>query len=96
MKFMKTIAAVAFTATSAFALVAPSDTKTICLNAWEDANGVLHAGNCDESRNNETLNKELLANGCAEDQISLISREVANAKYDIEIRNCLPPNVVQL
>lgn len=97
MEFKKTVAALAITASSAFALMAPPEhTKTICLNAYEGADGSLYAGNCDEARNNETLQKELLENGCAKKQVSLTARKYQGGKYDIQVRNCLPPGVIQL
>lgn len=92
----KTIAAVALSASSAFALIGPgSERKTFCLNSYTDANGVQYVGSCDESFNNVTLNKPLLANGCAEGQSALTAYGFNN-QFSIEIGACMPPNVVQL
>lgn len=96
MNFKLTIAAVALSASSAFALIGPgTQIKTICLGSSTDANGVQYAGNCDESANNKTLQKPLLPNGCAADQISVTAYGYQN-KFNVEVTNCLPPNVAQL
>lgn len=94
----KTVAALALSASSsaAFALSPmPQATKTICLDVFEDANGLQNSGNCDEARNNEIRGVRILENGCAEGQIALVARKFSN-RFDIEIHPCLPPNVVQL
>ena len=94
----KTIAALALGASSssAFALMPPPiATKTICLAVAEDANGVQRATSCDASANNVTSGVPLLANGCAEDQVSLVALKFGN-RYNINIASCLPPNVTQL
>jgi len=93
------IAAVAISAASmAYGLTPPpAATKTLCLAVYEDADSVKRAGSCDNTRNNHTLGLPILANGCAEGQISLTSVKYQNSeKFTIEIRSCLPPNVVQL
>ena len=96
MEFKKTIAALAITASSAFALTAPpQETKVVCLTVHEDAKGVMYSGNCDESRNNKQEKLEILANGCAAEQISIRSTSF-NGKFNVQISSCLPPNVVQL
>jgi hypothetical protein len=98
MEFKKTIAAIAVTASSisSFALMPPPKaTKNICLDVRQDAKGALYAGNCDQTRNNQTSGVELLANGCAVNQISLRATKYVE-QFDINVRSCLPPNVVQL
>jgi len=95
----KTISAVALMAssTSAFALMAPpTQTKTICLDVYENEDGVKYAGTCDQAKNNQILGATILENGCAEDQIALTSRKYQGGSWDISIRACMPPNVVQL
>lgn len=94
----KSIAALALTAssTSAFALgFPPSETKTICLDVYENEDGVKYAGGCDQAKNNATLEKPLLANGCAEGQVSLVAQKFSQ-NFDINVHSCMPPNVVQL
>lgn len=97
MNFKTSIAAVALSvATSGFALIGPvGDSKTICLSSYTDANGVQYAGSCDEARNNKELGLPLLANGCAEGQISIQSHNFGGG-FSVEVHNCMPPNVVQL
>lgn len=93
------IAAMALSAASmAYGLTPPpAETKTLCLSVYEDADGVKRAGNCDNSHNNATLGLPILKNGCAENQISLMSfRYKGSNKFTIQIHSCLPPNVVQL
>ena len=100
----KTIAAIALSAssTSAFALIAPQNpiqTKTYCVSLYDFDDGAKTAGSCDETKNNVTLGKEILSNGCAEEQVALIAVKTGRgraAKFNIEIGSCLPPNVVQL
>ncbi len=98
MNFKKTIAAVAITASSAFALTPPPTAKkTICLDARETNQGTLIAGDCDQAKNNVILKKTILDNGCAAGQISLQARSWGQPeKFNIEVHSCLPPNVVQL
>ena len=93
----KTIATIALTASpSAFALIGPGgETKTVCLNTYETAEGLLYAGSCDEAPNNEELGLEILENGCAEGQIALTARKFGET-WEPQIASCLPPNVVQL
>jgi hypothetical protein len=96
---MKTISAFVLSASSAFALVGPGrmDSKTLCVDVSEDNDGVFWGGTCDQSENNTKGNLKLLANGCAEGQISIVATKNKNAKkYNIQIPQCLPPNVVQL
>jgi hypothetical protein len=98
MEFKKTIAAVAITVSSisTFArMPGPKETKNICLDVRQDAKGALYAGNCDQTRNNQTSGVELLANGCAQEQIALRASKYGE-KFDIEVRSCLPPHIVQL
>jgi hypothetical protein len=96
----KSIAVLALSAssTSAFAfMMQPQQTKTYCLSVYEGADGAKFASSCDESKNNEILGKDLLENGCAEDQVALTARKhKGQKKFDIQISACLPPNVVQL
>lgn len=97
MQFSKTIVAVAITASSAFALIGPgSEKKTICLSVQENAEGILYAGSCDESRNNKLQNLEILANGCAANQVSVSARKFPGGQYNVQVSSCLPPNVAQL
>ena len=101
MKFQKTIAAFAVTASSAFALIGPGfgqpETKQLCLDAYEANDGALFAGKCDQTRNNERNGRELLSNGCAVDQIAITAvKKFGAEKFDLEVRSCLPPNIVQL
>ncbi|RZA25960.1 MAG: hypothetical protein EOP10_05185 [Proteobacteria bacterium] len=97
--------------TPSFALMLPpSATKTICLDSYESETGAKFAGNCDQAANNKELALPLLDNGCADGQIALTSvaypasfvqnspkqKKNTKLKFDIEINNCLPPNVAQL
>jgi hypothetical protein len=96
---IKTISAFVLSASSAFALIGPHamDHKTICLDTHEDKDGVLTSRSCDQSRNNRTQALKILANGCAEGQVSLIdSKEKTAKKFNFNIPNCLPPHVAQL
>lgn len=96
MEFKMTIAAIAITASSVFARpLPPTEIKTICLPNYSDSEGVAYAGNCDQARNNVRLNRPLLANGCAEDQIAITATK-RNGNFNVEVNNCLPPNIVQL
>ena len=103
----RTVAAIAMgISTPSFALMLPAQaTKVICLDTFESEKGVKYAGNCDQAANNEILEATILENGCAADQIALTSvaypvagkkGKPSTLKYDIEIKSCLPPNVVQL
>lgn len=97
MNFKKTIAAVALSTSSAFALIGPpTQTKTYCLDLYEGQSGATYAGTCDQTANNKTLKKPLLENGCAVDQVALSAHRVAPGKFNIEIYACMPPGVVQL
>lgn len=96
---VKTISAFVLSASSAFALIGPRpmDHKTICLDAHEDKDGVLYSGTCDQSANNQNEKLKLLANGCAEGQISfVVSKPKSQKKYNVTIPACLPPHAVQL
>ncbi len=96
---IKTISAFVLSASSAFALIGPHarDHKTICLDAREDKDGVLSAGSCDQAHNNKTEGLKILANGCAEGQVSLIDSKSKSAKkFNFNIPNCMPPHAVQL
>jgi hypothetical protein len=64
--------------------------KTVCLNAYQQQDGSISLGSCDAARNNVTLKKEILQNGCAEGQAAITTRN------KIAISACLPPGVVQL
>lgn len=96
------IATLALTASTSFALVGPNppggfDVKTYCLNKYDDAHGSTMVGICDESPNNETLHRPLNSQGCAADQIAMHVSKARNARtFTPHIRNCLPPNVAQL
>lgn len=98
----KTITALALSAasSSAFALMAPHNpeeivTKTICLNVYQDSNGVSYADSCDASSNNEFYNSPLLANGCAQGQVALTATKI-NHKFNVSIKSCVPVNITQL
>ncbi|SMF79917.1 hypothetical protein [Pseudobacteriovorax antillogorgiicola] len=99
MKVQKTIAvmslAVSASASAFMPAPQPTKTKTICLNSYELRDGSVNAGTCDESDNNYYDQREILDNGCAEGQIALKTKLV-NGKFDINVRSCLPTNVVQL
>jgi ribosomal protein S10 len=98
MKFNKTVTAIALTASStAFGIIGPRPvpTKTICLPAYESDQGALFAGSCDETRNNRDLNRPLLENGCAADQIAVTAFKYSR-KWNIEVQQCMSPNIVQL
>ncbi len=85
-------------ASSAWALIGPgAETKTICLDTRMDKDGIIFSGNCDQSRNNRIEKKDLLANGCAEDQNSVVAtRHKGEKAYSVKVPVCLPPNVAQL
>jgi hypothetical protein len=96
---IKTISAFVLSASSAFALIGPGplDTKTICLSAHEDKDGVVFAGSCDQARNNKTEKKDILANGCAEKQVAVTATKTRSAKeWSVKVYDCMPPHVVQL
>ncbi len=96
---IKTISAIALTASSAFALIGPDplDLKNICLQTHEDVDGVLSAVSCDETQNNKNGRLKILSNGCAEGQISLIdTKSKKEKKFRFNIPNCLPPHLIQL
>ncbi|WP_141735035.1 hypothetical protein [Oligoflexus tunisiensis] len=99
MKFKKSVTALALTASSsAFALMRPPvETKTICLDMYESAEGAAYAGTCDQSDNNETLKKKILENGCAEGQLAMTAQKWdKRGEFYPSIHSCLPPNVAQL
>ncbi len=101
MKKTISLAALAISAsTSSFALIGPPTdmmTKTYCLETYTDMSGGMIAGTCDESANNVHRGAQIGENGCAEGQIALTtSKTRRDAHYPIRIRQCLPPNVVQL
>ena len=101
MGFNKTIAAFAFSASSAFALIGPGvgqiETKALCLDLFEGGDGSQYAGKCDQTRNNHVQGFELLENGCTINQVAITAvKRFGSEKFDIEVRSCLPPNVVQL
>lgn len=97
MKIKTTVAALALSASSSsFALMAPpTQTKTICLEVYETAEGVSYSSGCDASSNNVELGLTILENGCAVDQVALIAHKYGR-RFDIQISSCLPPNVAQL
>ena len=80
----KTIMALALTtaSSSAFALTGPGfgaiASKTLCLDAYQNENGVSFAGACDQSANNVYNKAVILENGCAEGQIALVSLKFNN------------------
>src|SRR5688572_17861812 len=96
----KTVAAFALGASSSLAFAEgfqAEEFKTYCLGVYENEQGVKYGETCDSSENNKTLGKAILANGCAEGQVSLTTHRFAGeTKFQIEIEACLPPNVVQL
>jgi len=95
----KTIASIAFVASSAFALIGPgpAQSKKICLDLFEDASGNAIVGTCDQNKNNEILKKTILSNGCAKDQAAMTAyKGTPNSEFNVKINACLPPNVVQL
>jgi hypothetical protein len=91
LKMKKTIASVALLASSStFALIGPGprpEPKTVCLNVYEESNGVMYAGDCDQTRANQVYKRTILQNGCADGQAAIRS-------YDIKIKAC--PTYVQL
>lgn len=96
-----TIAALALSASTSFALIgpggAPMESRTYCLKSYTDFDGSANAITCDETANNETEGRTILGNGCAEDQMSLTTaKSISETRYPVEIGSCLPPNVVQL
>jgi hypothetical protein len=96
MKKTISIAALAVSATTSFAFMAPpTETKTYCLNMYTDASGAM-AGSCDQTRNNVRSGVQLGENGCAADQIALSTSRWGDGEFPIQISPCLPPNVAQL
>ena len=93
----KTIATAALTASSSlFTINGPNViTKNMCVNVYTSDNNVLYSGNCDETKNNEQLNRPILENGCAEDQTSIVAIKNGD-KWEPQLRMCLSPNIVQL
>ena len=93
-----TVATLALSASASFAFIGPgAESKTYCLNKYEDANGAVMVGTCDESRNNEDLGRELNSQGCAEGQVAMTATKHAHTQqFSPVISSCLPPNVAQL
>lgn len=97
-----TIATLALSASTSFALVGPTppggfDLHTYCLNKYADAHGSIMIGTCDESRNNATLNRPLNSQGCAANQVAMhVAKPKTARTFTPNIVKCLPPNVAQL
>lgn len=97
-----TIATLALSASTSFALVGPNppgayDTKTYCLNKYEDAQGAVSVGTCDESQNNQIRGEAFNSQGCMGNQVAMhVSKPKRNKNYAINIQSCMPPNVAQL
>lgn len=91
----KTIASLALTmsASSAFALIGPGPGKPqpkpnhYCLSTYENTDGSLSLGTCDQTAMNERRQLKLNENGCADNQAEFQSRT-------IKIKAC--PTYVQL
>jgi hypothetical protein len=101
MKKTISLAALAISAsTSSFAIIGPpidAVTKTYCLATYTKEDGGMVAGTCDQTANNQLSDRQIGMNGCAEGQIALTTSKSVNAEYfPINIRACLPPNVMQL
>ncbi|MCA9506913.1 MAG: hypothetical protein KC505_00650 [Myxococcales bacterium] len=101
MKKTISLAALAVSASNSFALLAPLpanyDYKNYCLSVYHRNDNSALAGNCDETANNQTLNRTLQENGCADGQISITTfKRPDQERFPIEIGSCLPPNAVQL
>lgn len=100
MKKTITVAALALSASTSFAIIGPPtdmQTRTYCLNTYTSMDGGMMAGSCDETANNARRHAQLNENGCADSQISLqTSKRRHEADYPIRVRACLPPNIVQL
>lgn len=102
----KTISAVALLASSAsYAKPLPADSvefRTLCLPSYENAEGVLVAQVCDETKNNEDpkLNREVTASGCTADQIVVndvrYTYDGKVGEWGVDIPNCPNPNISQL
>lgn len=100
MKMTITALALSAASSSAFALQAlplPTEikTKNVCLNVYQDSQGVSFAASCDSSKNNEIAQVTLLSNGCAEGQVALTATSI-NGKFDIFVKSCMRPNIAQL
>lgn len=65
----------------------PKQEQHYCLGTYEQEDGSLYAGSCDESRSNKLYGLKLNKNGCADQQVAVVTTE-------FEIRTC--PTVVQL
>ncbi len=99
----KTISLAALTisaATSSFAIVGPPmniETTNYCLDYFADIHGNKSLGSCDQKPNNRMLNAITDQNGCTKDQAALFtSKRTTERDFPINVRPCLPPNVVQL
>jgi hypothetical protein len=104
MKKSISIAALAISASSSFAIVFdPTDsapqwiTKTYCLAVHTHDDGSTTAGDCDKSELNARFDRPLLQNGCAAGQIALTTEKWAEDEgFPINIHSCMPPNIAQL
>lgn len=102
MKKTISIASLAISASASFALIGPMPpgstvSKTYCVETYQEPDGSMWAGGCDESMNNTQANTTVKENGCAEGQIAITTSKMAAAeRFPIEIRSCMPPNFAQL
>jgi hypothetical protein len=95
------LAALAISASTSFALIMPgfgnTETKTYCLSVYSEEDGGMGAGGCDQTRNNTIRQLPLMANGCAEGQVSMYTgKREEESRFPIEIHMCMPPNAAQL
>lgn len=99
MKKTISLAALAISASSSFALIGPpsnNDVRMYCVSVY-GGQGSMVAGSCDETDNNRYYHREIMDNGCAEGQMAIYtSKSRRQMRYPIEINMCLPPNVAQL
>lgn len=97
MKKKSIVSLALLTSANAFALgIPPQATRTICLQTFEDHQGLTRLSDCDASRNNEILNRQVFENGCAEGQAALVAKSFNGTEWTINIPRCMPPNLVQL
>ena len=69
----------------------------MCLETRENKDGTLFAVPCDATRNNKIQKAKILANGCAEDQASIVASKPEGAKeFNVKMPVCAPPNLAQL
>ncbi len=97
----KTIAVLAMMASSnALAIVGPEvpnqpepQVSKVCFQISSfkiDGNKVLYSASCDETRNNESDKRPILANGCAKNQVSMTFEGAS------PVESCHPPGFIQL